>query len=357
MSEAALQDARVRSALAHWAPRFVANGIVLTDFQEVTASIRGWDEWCAKWSAKGDVHEKLGCEALSRKHFVSAAEHLSRAAVTYHFAKFLFVEDLIQMKAAHQKAVECHKLALPHLSPPGEYVRIPYEGKSLAAVLRKPRGVARPPVVAMVMGLDSAKEEMLAYQGNFLDRGLATLAFDGPGQGEGEYDFAIRGDYEAPVKDVVDWIETRKDLDGKRVGLWGVSLGGYYAPRACAFEKRVSACIALAGPYDWLGIWDKLPELTREAFRVRSHAHDEVAAKQNAATLSLKGIAHRIECPIYIVSGKLDRIVPPGEAERLAREVKGPCELLIIPDGNHVANNRPYLYRPQTADWMAERLA
>ncbi len=357
MSEAAIQDARVRSALSHWAPRFVANGIVLTDFQEVTSSIRSWDEWCAKWSAKAAVHEALGMEALSRKHFVSAAEHLSRAAVTYHFAKFLFVDDLKQMKAAHQKAVDCHKLALPHLSPPGEYVRIPYEGKSLAAVLRKPVGVARPPVVAMVMGLDSAKEEMLAYQGNFLDRGLATLAFDGPGQGEGEYDFAIRGDYEAPVKSVLDWIETRKDLDAKRVGLWGVSLGGYYAPRACAFEKRVSACIALAGPYDWLGIWDKLPELTREAFRVRSHAHDEVAAKQNAATLSLKGIAHKIECPIFIVSGKLDRIVPPEEAERLAREVKGPCELLIIPDGNHVANNRPYLYRPQTADWMAERLA
>jgi len=357
MSEAATQDARVRSALSHWAPRFVANGIILTDFQEVTSSIRSWDEWCAKWSAKADVHENLGREALSRKHFVSAAEHLSRAAVTYHFAKFLFVDDVTQMKEAHRKAVECFKLALPHLSPPGEYVRIPYEGKSLAAVLRKPVGATHPPVVAMVMGLDSAKEEMLAYQGNFLDRGLATLAFDGPGQGESEYDFAIRGDYEAPVKDVIDWIETRKDLDSRRVGLWGVSLGGYYAPRACAFEKRVSACIALAGSYDWLGIWDKLPELTREAFRVRSHAHDEVAAKQNAATLSLKGIAHRIECPIFIVSGKLDRIVPPEEAERLAREVKGPCELLIIPDGNHVANNRPYLYRPQTADWMAERLA
>jgi len=356
MSGAATQDARVKSALSHWAPRFVANGVILTDFQEVTSSIHDWDEWCEKWSAKAAVHENLGRAALAQKHFVSAAEHLSRAAVTYHFAKFLFVDDLVQMKAAHMKAVECHKLALPHLSPPGEYVRIPYEGKSLAAVLRKPSGASRPPVVAMVMGLDSAKEEMLAYQSTFLERGLATLAFDGPGQGEGEYDFAIRGDYEAPVKAVIDWIETRKDLDGKRVGLWGVSLGGYYAPRACAFEKRVSACIALAGPYDWLGIWDKLPEITREAFRVRSHAHDEVAAKQNAATLSLKGIAHRIECPIFIVSGRLDRIVPPEEAERLAREVKGPCEKLIISDGNHVANNRPYLYRPQTADWMAERL-
>ena len=356
MPDARAADPRVASAVAHWAPRFVANGITLTDFQEVTASIGAWSEWCAKWSARADVHAALGREALSKRQFVSAAEHLSRAAVTYHFAKFLFVDDLPQMKAAHLKAVECHKLALPHLDPPGEYLRIPYEGKSLAAVLRKPRGITRPPVVVMAMGLDSAKEEMLAYQETFLARGMATLTFDGPGQGEAEYDFPLRGDYEVAVKAVVDWLETRTDLDPARIGLWGVSLGGYYAPRACAFEKRIKACIALAGPYDWLGIWDKLPDLTRAAFRVRSHAHDEIAAKQNAATLSLQGVADKIECPIFIVSGRLDRIVPPEEAERLAAEVKGPCELLIIPDGNHVANNRPYRYRPQTADWMAERL-
>ena len=355
MPDSASSDPRVAAAISHWAPRFVANGVSLTDFQEVTASIRVWDEWCAKWSARAAEHEALGRDALAKQHFVSAAEHLSRAAVTYHFAKFVFVDDLAQMKAAHMKAVESHRLALPHLRPPGEYLRIPYQGKSLAAVLRKPAN-SRPPVVAMVMGLDSAKEEMLAYQETFLARGMATLTFDGPGQGEAEYDFPIRGDYEVPVKAVVDWIETRADLDARRVGLWGVSLGGYYAPRACAFEKRIKACIALAGPYDWGAIWGQLPELTRAAFRVRSHAHDEIAAMQNAATLSLEGLASKIECPIFIVTGKLDRIIPWQDAQRLAEEVKGKCELLVIADGNHVANNRAYRYRPQTADWMAAQL-
>lgn len=349
-------DPRVASAISHWAPRFVANGIILTDFQEVTANLRSWEEWCAAWSARADLHEALGRDALAKRNFISAAEHLSRAAVYYHFAKFLFVQDVAQMKAAHMKAVECHKLALPHLAPPGEYLRIPYQGKSLAAVLRKPAGIARPPIVLMAMGLDSAKEEMLAYQQTFLKRGLATLTFDGPGQGEAEYDFPIRGDYEVAVKDVIDWVETRPDLDVARLGMWGVSLGGYYAPRAAAFEKRIKACVALAGPYDWLGTWDKLPELTREAFRVRSHAKDETGAKANAATLSLKGVAKLITCPIFIVSGRLDRIVPAAEAEKLAAEVSGPCELLIISDGNHVANNRPYLYRPQTADFLAKLL-
>src|ERR1700722_737746 len=234
--DADMADARVEAALHHWAPRFVANGVILTDFEEVTAGIARWDQWCAAWSARAAIHEALGREALAQGHGLSAGEHLTRAGVYYHFAKFLFVEDVAQMKAAHRKAVECRTLALPHLAPPGERVLIPYEGKHLAGELRKPAGVARPPGVVMVMGLDSAKEEMEAYEQSFLARGMATLAFDGPGQGEAEYDFPIRGDYEVPVKAVLDWLATRGDVDPARIGLWGVSLGGYYAPRACAFE-------------------------------------------------------------------------------------------------------------------------
>ena len=63
-----------------------------------------------------------------------------------------------------------------------------------------------------------------------------------------------------------DFLARRSDVDAARVGLWGVSLGGYYAPRAAAFDQRIKACIALSGPYDWGEVWDGLPELTREAF-------------------------------------------------------------------------------------------
>jgi 2,6-dihydroxypseudooxynicotine hydrolase len=254
------------------------------------------------------------------------------------------------------KAVECRVLALPHLQPPGERVEIPYEGKKLYGILRKPVGTERPPTMIMAMGLDSAKEETDAYEQPFLARGIATLAFDGPGQGEGEYDFVIRGDYEVVVRAVLDFVGKRNDLDAARVGLWGVSLGGYYAPRSAAFEKRVKACIALAGPYDWAEAWDGLPELTREAFRVRSKCSSLEDAKRHAATLSLRGVADKIRCPLYIVTGKRDRIIPWQHAERLAREAGGPVELMIIEDGNHVANNRTYRWRAQSADWMAQQL-
>lgn len=350
------QDPRIQTAMAHWGPRLVTNGVALTDFQEVLASLTSWDDWCRAWSERAGVHEAMGREALAKNHSVSAGEHLQRAGVYYHFAKFLFVQDPAQMQAAHRKAVECRTLALPHLRPPGERVTIPYEGKHLAGILRKPLGAVRPPVLVMASGLDSAKEEMDAYEQPFLARGIATLAFDGPGQGEGEHDFGIRGDYEVAVKAVFDWVETRDDVDTGRIGLWGVSLGGYYAPRAAAFERRVKACIALSGPYDMSAAWDTLPALTREVFRVRSRSATPEEAKRHAATLSLAGVAPRIKCPIFIVTGKLDRVVPWQDAERLAREVSGPAELLIIEDGNHVANNRAYRYRAQSADWMAEQL-
>src|SRR6266571_3930627 len=117
-------DPRVQSALAHWAPRFVANGVALTDFEEVTASIASWDAWCQAWSARAAVHEELGRAALERGKRLSAGEHLQRASVYYHFGKFLFVHDIPQMRAAHMKAVECRRLALPHLDPPGERLEI-----------------------------------------------------------------------------------------------------------------------------------------------------------------------------------------------------------------------------------------
>jgi len=351
-----MPDARVQSAIAHWAPRFVSNGVPLTDFEEVTAGVERWEDWCQAWSARAAIHEVLGRTALADGYQRSAGEHLTRAAVCYHFAKFVFVVDTEQMKAAHRKAVECRNLALPLLDPPGERVLIPYEGRNLVANLRKPAGVVGPPVVVMCMGLDSTKEEMDSNESVFLARGMATLAFDGPGQGEGEYDFAIRGDYEVVVKAVVNYVETRSDVDAGRIGLWGVSLGGYFAPRACAFEKRIKACIALSGPYEWADFFDRLPDLTRNTFQVRSRSPNEAEARKRAATLSLKDVASKITCPLFIVAGKRDRIVPWQEGERLAAAASGPVVRCFIEDGNHVANNRVYRYRSQSADWMAQCL-
>lgn len=88
--------------------------------------------------------------------------------------------------------------------------------------------------------------------------------------------------------------------------------------------------------------------------RAKCRTQDE--ARRFGATLSLNSIAGKITCPLFVVAGKLDRIVPWQDGERLAGEAKGPVEFLLIEDGNHVANSRSYKYRAQSADWMAQRL-
>jgi 2,6-dihydroxypseudooxynicotine hydrolase len=89
---------------------------------------------------------------------------------------------------------------------------------------------------------------------------------------------------------------------------------------------------------------------------LRSHSRTLDEARKAGAALNLKGVAEKITCPLFIVAGKLDRIVPWQDAERLAREARGEVELVVIEDGNHVANNRVYKYRTQSADWMAKQL-
>ena len=350
------KDARVEAAISHWAPRFVANGVPLADFQEVTASVLRWEDWCDAWSARAAIHRELGNKALAGGYKYSAAQHFTRAAVCYHFGKFLFVNDMAQLREAHRRAIECRNKALPYLDPPGERVAIPYEDKNLYGNLRKPKGVAKPPIVIMCMGLDSTKEEMDDYENRFLVRGLATLSFDGPGQGEAEYDFALCPEFEKPVKAVVDYLETRSDVDLARIGIWGVSLGGYYAPRAAAFEKRLKACVALSGPFQRSADFTGRPQMNVEAFRVRSKSADLEEAGKVALRFTLAECAKNITCPIYIVAGTQDRLTPHTQAEKLAAAVSGPCVLSVIEGGNHVVNNLWYRYRDQTADWMASQL-
>ena len=349
-------DERVSAAISHWAPRFTTNGVTAPDFQRITAGVTDWAQWCAAWSAVAADHEKLGRDALAAGQELSAGAHLARAAVYYHFAKFLFVEDIPQMRTAHAAAVRCLSDALPYLVPAGQRVEIPFEGARMAGVLRLPPGDGPHPVVILIPGLDSAKEEFGTTEALFLERGLATFSVDGPGQGEAEYDLAIRADWEVPGGAIIDWLAAQPSLDAGRIAVWGVSLGGYYAPRIASGDERVRACVALAGPYDFGACWDRLPGLTRAAFRVRSASPGDDAARRAAHELSLAGRTRAIRCPLLVVMGRRDRLIPWQHAARLAEEAAGPAELLLLEDGNHGCANVAPFHRYRTADWVAGRL-
>ncbi|GAA3533278.1 hypothetical protein GCM10022419_010600 [Nonomuraea rosea] len=350
-------DERVASAIAHWGPRFTANGVTVSDFERITHGLETWDGWCAAWSSAAAEHEELGRQALATDRLLSAGQHLAQAALYFHFAKFVFVADLEQMRRAHLRAVACLDDALPHLSPPGRRVEIAFDGGLLVGVLRLPPGPGPHPAVLMLSGLDSAKEEHRVVEQLFLERGLATFAVDGPGQGEAEYDLPIRGDWSLPGKALLDALSAQPRIDAARIGVWGVSLGGYYAPRvAAAAGDRVKACVALAGPYDFGDCWSGLPDLTRETFRVRARAGSEEEARHIAYTLTMHGSAGAIRAPLLVVFGRKDRLIPWRQAEHLAVAAGGDSELLMLEEGNHGCANLAPWHRPYTADWLAQRL-
>jgi len=350
-----MADALLETAISNWEPRFTANGVDASDYTRITRSIDRWDDWCAAWSGAAHQHLALANEAFDAGHQRTAGEAFARAATYFHFAKFLFVHDPDQAGVAHASAVAALNRAAPLLRPPGQRVVVPFEGSSLAGLLRTPAGGGPHPTVLLVAGLDSAKEEFREIERAFLERGVATFAFDGPGQGEAE-GFAIRPEWEEVGRVVVEHLRGLGAVDAERIGVWGVSLGGFYASRIASAELGLRAVVTLCGPYDVGAAWDNLNDLTRRAFQARAHCATSDDARRRSRDLTLNGRAEKITVPMLVIVGARDRLFSWHDGERLVDEVGDNATLLVLEDGNHGGANVVYRHRPQAADWMAERL-
>jgi pimeloyl-ACP methyl ester carboxylesterase len=349
-------DARVQAAIDNWGSRFIANGIDYNDFRRVTSSLERWEDWLDAWEATGDEHRAQADEARAAGHDLTAGEAYLRAAVAYHFAKFVWVLDPDRNHDVTEQAIAAMGAAHELLDPTAERLEPAYENTRLAANLRRPAGVDRAPLVVLIPGLDSTKEEFFVWEQTFLARGMATVSMDGPGQGESGFGLHISPAYETAVAAVLDALEGRDDLDLERVGAAGVSMGGYYAPRAAAFEPRLKAVAGISGAYDMSANWDNLPQLTRETLQHHTGASSSEEARERAAELNLRGVAERIEQPALIITGKLDRLIPWEDTKRIADEIPG-AEWVLYERGTHVCNNLPFKYRPLVGDWMAAQLA
>jgi dipeptidyl aminopeptidase/acylaminoacyl peptidase len=348
---------RVQVAAHHWRPRFVANGIDVNDFDETVAKTTEWRDWGPNWRSVGEVHESLGRDAEAHGRTISATEAFQRASWCFHLGKFLWFEDPAVHAELRDRSVAVYRRALPHLNPSGQRLEIPFEGHIIPSHLRRPQEVGPPPLVLIVPGLDSSKEELFAIEEEFLRRGLATLTVDGPGQSENSVHFAIRPNWESVITPLIDDLEKRNlGVDLGRIGLMGISMGAIYGPRAAAYEKRLKAVVGLAGPYNLGDCWDALNPLTKGGYIFYTKSKDEAEAKQKAYTLNLEGVLDKVTQPLLVIHGARDRLFPPAQAERIAREAPN-ATLVMYPDGNHVCNNISYKYRPLMADWLKERLA
>jgi 2,6-dihydroxypseudooxynicotine hydrolase len=349
------QDKQVQEAFYHWMPRFMTNRVDYNDLQRIRARLDSWDDWCRVWSEMGAEHEALAEEAAAAGHQVTATAAYKRATIYYHFANAIFYRDKAQKEVAHRQKVECFAKAAPYFDPPSQRLEIPFEDTSLPAYFRRPDGPGPHPCVIMVCGLDSVKEQETEWEETLLKRGMATLSFDGPGQGEMWHRMKMRPDYEAAVVALVDYLETRDEIDAARIGLLGHSMGGHFGARAAAREQRLAAAVLLAGFFE-LRPWDEMSVFMRAGLQHIFGAASEAEARELARQLTLEGVAGDVRCPLLIIHGAKDTLLSLEEAQRLAAATTCPTELLVFPEGNHACNNIVYKVHPAAADWLADRL-
>jgi 2,6-dihydroxypseudooxynicotine hydrolase len=338
----------------------ISDGIAYSDYEEAVRTAGAGGDWFEFWSAKGDRYESLGEEALAAGHRVSAGEWLWRASLSLHYAQFMWFHDPERREAGQRRKAELYARAAPHLLPPAERVEVSFDGVTIPGYLRLPLDFVREPpapCVVLLGGLESTKEESYLFEDLCLRRGLATFAFDGPGQGELFFDVKLRPDFERYTSAVVDELAERPELDRGRLGVLGRSLGGYYAIRSAAYDRRFRACVAWGAFLD-MSEFDAMPLHTQQGFAyVAGGRSFEAGRRKVQEALDLSDRAGELSCPLYVLHGVDDRIFSLSQIERLRREIRAPSEFVIEEDGDHCCHNMGQIVRPRMADWLAAQLS
>ena len=352
-------DPLLKQVMDTWMPRFLGGGIAYYDIETVLSRIHDWDDWGPEWIKMAEMHEAMAQEAWESGRRLTAIQGFERAAAYYHIAYFIYVRDLDLHNHGLQKMVECHERALPYMEPAVEKIRIPYQDTHILGLFSTPRGEGPFPVLIILSGLDSTKETRHRARGTYLRRGLAVLSLEGPGQGELSQRMKISPNFEWAVSAAIDYLETRKDVDSSRIGIFGMSMGGFYAPRAAAFEPRITALAGSCGEYDYSESFmlDTRPLVSQEAFIYYSGSKTREEAYEFSKQLTLEGVADRITCPLLVVHGKQDPIVPWQHGKMIVDHASSKDkQFILFEEGIHSLSNIRYKAGPLVADWLAEKL-
>jgi len=339
----------------------LSDGIPYPDFHEATETIRGPDDWFDFWWAKGEAYNRLGEEAVADGHLISAGEWLWHGSLSFHYAQFMSFHDPARRELGQRRKVELYNRAAPYLAPPAQRVELAFEGAVIPGFLRLPSGSTPPsgwPCAVLIGGLESTKEESLRFEEMCLRRGLATFAFDGPGQGELFFDVKLQPDFERWTAAVVDHLIDRGEVDSSRLGVLGRSLGGYYALRSAATDDRFAACVGWGFFYD-MSDFDTMPATTQHGFAyVTGKPSFDAARTYLQDALSLDEVAGSLSIPTLLLNGRHDPIFPPRQMELVVRALeRAPVEVVIEESGDHCAHNMGQLVRPRMVDWLATALS
>jgi dienelactone hydrolase len=329
--------------------------------------------WFESWCRMAERVERLADADAAAGHPLSAGRKYLRVGLYYQLAERMPSHKDPRRIVAYRKGVAAYEKGLKLRKEPIEYVQVPFGQATLPAIFMKAPGGGRRPCMVHFNGLDLTKEIVYSAVGDeFRRRGVSLLIVDHPGVGAA---LRLQGltsgpDTEKPAGACVDYLETREDVDPRRIGIIALSLGGYYAPRAAAFEKRFACCVAWGAIFDYgHAVQSRMNgngepsvpgfgEHLNWVFGKDKFADTLEVVKQ----MSLADVAQHITCPLLVVHGENDRQIPLWHAERtVAAAVNSPdreLKVFSLFDGGaeHCGADNSTMVVDYMTDWVAERL-
>lgn len=331
--------------------------IALEGFQARSTGGVDWRDWHDRWVKLGRDYEQSAEKALAAGHHLTARQWLLRAAACGHFAEFMYFDNAPLKHETRMWVTRVFHRAIPYLEYPTERLTVAYKGLSLPAYFMRPATPGPHPCVLLVNGLDSAKEvELYVFAQSFLARGMAVMLFDGPGQGEFIGVEPLRPDFEDVVGTVLQQLRGNSHVDPNRIGIFGVSYGGYLATRAAAFHPRdIKACINLAGTFDLDNYLSINPRVRTDFRFVFKKPNDEEMNLLARERLNLND-APALTAPLLCIHGEQDNVFPYASCKRFMDWARGERELIAYPRERHVSTNYFADFIPRFGDWMAVKL-
>jgi len=333
------------------------------ELREIGRRVQKFTDIPREFSRAAERREDLAREAQKAGHEVEAREHYYVAAAFYSNAMWAIYEDGNPRRIAWgERKRACYDKFIQFAGRPIERVELPFEGKSLSALLHLPPRVKageKVPCVLYIPGMDGVKEDNPMQGDPFLERGIAVLSIDGPGQGESR----ARGvkctasNYEDAGKAACDHLVKRPEIDANRLAIMGSSMGSYWGPRVAAAEPRFKACgvsgvCVEPGQYS---IFNTASPTFKLNYMYMSGYDDETAFDEFAKTLTLKGVASKITCPYLVVAGEDDELCPIQFVYEFMEEIRAPKVLVVYEGEKHSIRNPRS--RTLIVDWLTDRLA
>lgn len=332
-----------------------------SDHSEMARLLHGlpsYRAWPGCFGGAGDRALAEADEAAAAGRIATASALYLRAAGLYHVGQINLLSHDSRKAPLQTKASDAYRRGGSFYRWPAQSLTIDTPVGEAFAVYRVPDHDGPCPAVVMINGANSVKEEVHYFADFMLERGIATLVLEAPGQGEAG--FVRRGErlridtFGIALSAAVDWVEKRPEVDRDRLALWGLSWGGFLSLRWFADLPQVRTAVSLGGFYDLRKIDELSPWLLEEFCTLLGcGTFDEVRAYIRAdASLAthLDGVGR----PYLVVHGALDDLLDEEEVHDMAAAPGG--ELWIYPDGVHCCYNRGPEVGMRIADWLVERL-